>query len=369
LSVLIRRCILGGADICAIYDSAFRIDGPCALLDELDECRIDGHTAEEGHVEVLSHDGAATLAENICALAAVWADEASHVLDNAEDADARLATKVELLLYVGNGDGLRCSNDDGTCKLARGGGLLEERLEQRNVLVGGARGRVDEEVVELGPQDVGQELADHGRLLGPAPDDGIAAVGEDEAKGHAGEGADGDGIAGGVGGVGGVGDGVAGGQRVRLVDRDGNPAAGGLADLLVLDAKEAGDRRPCQVDIEDTDAVALQRQAESELRRDARLADPAFARQHEHNLVDVVERHLVRVGVLVGVLVQSAAARIGRFLGAAECGGVTGARAEGIVVVQCIVGGANVSALKSSHGGTPRHVTALHLHLHLHCTR
>jgi hypothetical protein len=365
LSLLVRRCILGGADICAIYDSAFRIDGPCALLDELDECRVDGHATEERHVEVLRHDGAATLAENICALAAVWADEASHVLNNAEDADARLATKVELLLYVGDGDGLRCSDDDGTCKLARGGGLLEERLEQRNVLVGGARGRVDEEVVELGPQDVGQELADHGRLLGPAPDDGIAAVGEDEAKGHAGEGADGDGIAGGVGG--GV---VAGGQRVRLVDRDGNPAAGGLADLLVLDAKEAGDRGPCQVNVEDTDAVALQRQAESELRRDARLADPAFARQHEHNLVDVVERHPVLAGVLGGVLVQSAAAGMGRFLGAAECGGVTGARTEGIVVVQCIVGGANVSALKSSHGGTPRHVTALHLHLHLHphCT-
>jgi hypothetical protein len=361
LSLLIRRCVLGRADICAIYDSAFGIDGPCALLDELDECRVDGHTAEEGHVEVLSHDGAATLAKNICALAAVWADEASHVLDHAEDADARLATKVELLLYVGDGDGLRCSDDDGTCKLARGGGLLEERLEQRNVLVGGARGRVDEQVVELGPQDVGQELADHGRLLGPAPDDGIAAVGEDEAKGHAGEGPDGDGIAGGVGGVGGV---VAGGQRVRVVDGDGNPAAGGLADLLVLDAKEAGDRGPCQVDVEDTDAVALQRQAERELRRDARLADPAFARQHEHNLVDVVERHpvvVVVVGVLGGLLVQSAAARIGRLLGA---------RTEGIVVVQCIVGGANVSALKSSHGGTPRHVTALHLHphLHLHCT-
>jgi hypothetical protein len=334
--LLVRRCTVCSTDVCTIYDGPFGIDGSRALFDKLDEGRVDGHAAKEGDIEIVGHDGTAALAEDVCALAAVWADEARHVLNHTEDADARLAAEVELLLHVGDGDGLWCGDDDGACELTRGGRLLEERLEQRDVLVGGAWGRVDEQVVEPGPQDVGQELADHGRLLGPAPDDGVAAVGEDEAEGHARDGADGDCIAGGGCSIGG------GGQRVRLVDVDGNPAAGGLADLFVLDAKEARNRGPRQINVEHADAVALQRQAEGELRRDARLAYPAFARQHEHNLVDLVERHCLGV-----VAVQSATPRYSRShrLGAAE----------GIVVVQSLVGGANVSALKSWRDPTSRH--------------
>lgn len=52
------------------------------------------------------------------------------------------------------------------------------------MLVRGAGRGVDEEVRGRGPEDVGEELADHGGLFGPAPDDGGGAGGEEEGEGY-----------------------------------------------------------------------------------------------------------------------------------------------------------------------------------------
>lgn len=49
---------------------------------------------------------------------------------------------------------------------------------------------VDEEVVERGPEDVGQELADHGCFLGAPPYHGRGTGGEEEGQGGGIEGAD-----------------------------------------------------------------------------------------------------------------------------------------------------------------------------------
>ncbi len=43
---------------------------------------------------------------------------------------------------------------------------------------------VDEQVVCRRPEDVGEKLADHGRFLGAAPDDGGGAGGEEEGEGY-----------------------------------------------------------------------------------------------------------------------------------------------------------------------------------------
>lgn len=56
------------------------------------------------------------------------------------------------------------------------------------MLVGGAGRGVDEEVVGGRPEDVGEELPDHGRLFGAAPDDGGGARGEEEREGYGVEG-------------------------------------------------------------------------------------------------------------------------------------------------------------------------------------
>lgn len=52
------------------------------------------------------------------------------------------------------------------------------------MLVGCAGRGVDEEVVGWGPEDVGEELADHGCFFGTAPDDGGGAGGEEEGEGY-----------------------------------------------------------------------------------------------------------------------------------------------------------------------------------------
>ena len=57
------------------------------------------------------------------------------------------------------------------------------------MFVGGARRGVDEEVVEGRPEDVGEELADHGCFFGTAPYDGRGAGGEEETEGDGVEGA------------------------------------------------------------------------------------------------------------------------------------------------------------------------------------
>ena len=46
------------------------------------------------------------------------------------------------------------------------------------MFIRGAGRGVDEEVVGRRPEDVGEELPDHGRLFGAAPDDGGGARGE-----------------------------------------------------------------------------------------------------------------------------------------------------------------------------------------------
>jgi hypothetical protein len=40
--------------------------------------------------------------------------------------------------------------------------------------------------------------------------------------------------------------------------------------------------------------VALEREGEGELGGDAALADPALAREDEHNVFDVIQRHIRR---------------------------------------------------------------------------
>ena len=52
------------------------------------------------------------------------------------------------------------------------------------MFVGCAGRGVDEEVVGPGPEDVGEELADHGCLFWSAPHDGGGAGGEEEREGY-----------------------------------------------------------------------------------------------------------------------------------------------------------------------------------------
>lgn len=70
-----------------------------------------------------------------------------------------------------------------------------------------------------------------------------------------------------------------------------NPPARRLSHLRILDSKEARYTRAREVDVQDADGVAGQREGEGELCCYAGFADAAFAREHEDNVADVGERH------------------------------------------------------------------------------
>lgn len=202
---------------------------------------------------------------------AVGAYESAHVLGQAQDANARLAAKVELLAHVEQRHLLRRGDDDGAVDAA----LFEKRVYAQ-VLVAGARRRVDEHKVQVAPLHVLEELLDQAVLLGPAPDDGLVAAGQHELDAHD-------------------------GQVVH--DPDGRPA--GAADVygLVLDAHHLGYARAANVRVHDADvAVRVGRQGVREQRRKGALADAALAAEDEDLVLDILQARRDDGDVGVGTL-------------------------------------------------------------------
>lgn len=144
---------IGLAEVLTVDLGTLGVLRSLARLDKLTKLRIDGDGSKERHRELLSHDLSAPRAEDVGAFGAVRADEAAHVLDDAEHFKAGLDAKVELLLDVGGCDGLR-SCDDHRARHLAGSSIAHESLCERNVLVTGARRGVNEEVVSLVPEDV-----------------------------------------------------------------------------------------------------------------------------------------------------------------------------------------------------------------------
>ena len=121
------------------------------------------HLAEQRHVELVGEQLAAALAEDREALA-VGGGEAGHVLDHAEHLE------VDLAGHLGGaaGDALRGrlrGRDDHDPR-------LRQQLGERHRDVAGARRQVEQQVVELLPGDVLEELLDRLVEHRPAPDDG-----------------------------------------------------------------------------------------------------------------------------------------------------------------------------------------------------
>src|SRR5690606_34588058 len=130
--------------------------------------RVERDGAQERDAHLLGQ-GLATAgarAEDVALAAALGADKAAHVLGQAQDPDARLAAKVNLLADVQQGDFLWCRYHDGAVDTA----LLEEGVDAEVLVAGAGRG-VDEQEVEVAPLDVLEELLDEAVLLGAAPDD------------------------------------------------------------------------------------------------------------------------------------------------------------------------------------------------------
>ena len=172
------------------------------------------------------------------------AGEGRHVLDHARHPEMALAGHV-------GGAGRHLLGRDG-----RGGHYehlgARQHAGQAHLDVTGARGHVDEEVVEIPPADVFEELLDGAVQDEAAPHDGGFLVGEEPHGHHLEE------------------------ARTHLLLEGHDLLA--LGGELALHPEEAGDREPPDIGVEKPDHEAPPRQGDRQVDRDRGLPDPTLAR-------------------------------------------------------------------------------------------
>lgn len=155
-----------------------------AIVCALPDARVEGHLAQQLDACLFSQPlgTARGWLEYLTGCFAARAYETGHVLDQAEDGEADLAAKVDLFVDVLQGDLLWGCDEDGTIDAG-----VFEVLDDAEVLVRCAGRGVDDEIVDVAPVYVFEELGDEAILLWPPPHDGITGGGEHESDGHDGE--------------------------------------------------------------------------------------------------------------------------------------------------------------------------------------
>ena len=211
------------------------------------------HLAEQRDVDLVGERLTAALAEDREALAR-RGREAGHVLDDARDLQAHLAR------HLGGAAGdllrrrLRRRDDDEL--------RLRQELRERHRDVAGAGRQVDEQVVELAPGDVLEELRQGLVQHRPAPHDGGVLLYEEADRHDL--------------------------HAVGLHRQD--LALGGDRRALAAEAEHARDRVAPDVGVEDADTLALERQRGGEVARQRGLADATLARADAEDVGDLRER-------------------------------------------------------------------------------
>ncbi len=180
---------------------------------------------------------------------AVGEGHLGHVFDEAEDFDVDLVEHFEGLAGVLQCDRRTCADD---YRAGEGDGL-----DERDDYVAGAWREVDEEVVELAPGDLLEELADDLVEHGAAHDHGLVA-GRDEADGDELDAVGGDGLH-------------------EVVGDDGGLAGG---------AEHGGDVGAVDVGVDEADAVAELGERDGEIDGDGGFADAAFAGADGDDVLD-----------------------------------------------------------------------------------
>ena len=138
----------------------------------------EGNLAEQADAQALRHRGAAVVAEDVVFLVRMLLRrEPGHVLHQPEDGpvDGRVLEHVHAFLHVGEGHGLGRRDDDGA--------FHRDIVHQGDVDVAGARGHVDEQIVQRTPLDLQDHLFQGAAGHRPAPDEGLSRLGE-IADGH-----------------------------------------------------------------------------------------------------------------------------------------------------------------------------------------
>jgi hypothetical protein len=194
------------------------------------------------------HARPATRAEQVFDVAAVAADVHAHVLHHTQHRHVHLLEHLEPLARVGQGNVLRCGDDDGA-----GNG---NTLRQCELDVTRARGHVDDQVVEVTPIGIPEQLRQCLSHHRAAPDHGLLGI-DQKTDGH-------------------------GHQAMRRQRLDA--FAVGRGRPLAREAQHDGLAGPVDVGVEDADPGALVRPGKRQVCGDCGLADAALARCHGYDV-------------------------------------------------------------------------------------
>ena len=209
--------------------------------------------AQQRHVELVGERLTAALAEDLEALAG-RGREAGHVLDDAGDLERDLARHLRGAARDLLRGRLRRRDDDEL--------RLRQQLGERHRDVAGAGRQVDEQVVQLAPGDVLEELRQRLVQHRPAPDDRRVLL-DEEADRHD--------------------------LHAVGLERE-DLALGRDRRALAAETEHARDRVAPDVGVEDADGLAVERQRGGEVRGQRRLADAALARADAQDVLDLGQR-------------------------------------------------------------------------------
>src|SRR3569833_1630539 len=123
---------------------------------------IERQRTQKSHAILLRHALAAALAEDVFGVTAFAADMNAHVLDDAEHRYFDLLEHLKALAGVEQGNVLRCGDDHRAAH--------RDALRQRKLNVAGAGRQIDDEIIELVPVSLAEQLGECLRHHGPAPD-------------------------------------------------------------------------------------------------------------------------------------------------------------------------------------------------------
>ncbi|TMF57863.1 MAG: iron-sulfur cluster assembly protein, partial [Chloroflexi bacterium] len=137
---------------------------------------VERDLAQEGDVHPLGERLGAAVAEDLGPFPAVRAEEVAHVLDQAEVWNLERVEHLDGPTDVGGRDILRGGYDDRP--------RHRDALGHGELHVAGSWRQVDDQVVELAPVDVEQELADGPGQHRPAPDGRLVRFYEEAQGDH-----------------------------------------------------------------------------------------------------------------------------------------------------------------------------------------